>query len=928
MLRFITQKLIHKKWMVISLLIGNILLIAIACSNPMYKNAALKKMINDEFEQYVVNNNEFSNTVSYSVTLNKDLQSYQKLDDFNDNLSSYLGVPLTSSVRQVNVIQSKYNSTWRLMGEKSASIMNLTNLAEHSIIHSGNMYSNQLTEGGFIEAIITEATMLNLDLVIGEEIEYVSLKDKQGNPIKIRIVGVFANRDYKDEYWVRFPNAYKDCFFIDENIFEEYFLDMEQNKYKIQATWTSFVDYSVLTPDNAKGVSERIMEAQKDVRKAYGFMKAPPLVTIIDNFYHNQNKVVTTLYILQVPVLVLLCAFIFMISSQMLDLEENEIALLKSRGAGRLQIVALYFIQNTILIAISFAIAIPLGSYLCRVLGSANAFLEFVNRRTLDIQMTSEVFVYGLIAALISLAVTLIPVLKRSKVSIVHAKQKRSRRRSPLWQRLGLDIVCLVVSLYGYYAFSKDASQLGLEIMAEKDLDPLLFLSSSLFILGAGLFALRIQPLIVKLVFLIGKRFWKPASYASFLQIIRTGTKQFFIMAFLILTVALGIFNSTVARTILANAEDNASYMNGNADIIIEEIWRDNSASIRAGVASEYACYEPEYARYLTLNHAKSVTRVRFDKVIPKNSIPQTTIMSIHPKEFGETVYINDGLLDEHMNYYLNLLASNPEGVILCSAFEAYGYAVGGRISLTSAGQHANGNEGRFEILAFVDYWPGFAQLEYDEKFGKMTNNLFGILNYEAANKAYALRPYQIWMDYKTDDTSEVYDFIENEKIILKGFADRATNNATIRSNTIFQSTNGILTLSFIVILVLCCAGFLIYWILSIRSRELLFGVFRAMGMAKNEILRMLLNEQLFSSVLAIVLGIRIGAIASVLYVPLIQTAYAAEQQVLPLRLILQSSDILRLLVIIGIVFIICLMILTRIVFKLKIAQALKLGED
>ena len=40
MIHFIKQKLLHKKWMVVSLLIGNILLIAIACSNP--ENIVLK----------------------------------------------------------------------------------------------------------------------------------------------------------------------------------------------------------------------------------------------------------------------------------------------------------------------------------------------------------------------------------------------------------------------------------------------------------------------------------------------------------------------------------------------------------------------------------------------------------------------------------------------------------------------------------------------------------------------------------------------------------------------------------------------------------------------------------------------------------------------------------------------------------------------
>lgn len=49
MIHFIKQKLLHKKWMVVSLLIGNILLIAIACSNPMYQGAALQKTLSSNW---------------------------------------------------------------------------------------------------------------------------------------------------------------------------------------------------------------------------------------------------------------------------------------------------------------------------------------------------------------------------------------------------------------------------------------------------------------------------------------------------------------------------------------------------------------------------------------------------------------------------------------------------------------------------------------------------------------------------------------------------------------------------------------------------------------------------------------------------------------------------------------------------------------
>ena len=48
MLRFVIRKMLNKKWMVLSLLVGNILLISIAASNPMYTDAVLKRTLDTD----------------------------------------------------------------------------------------------------------------------------------------------------------------------------------------------------------------------------------------------------------------------------------------------------------------------------------------------------------------------------------------------------------------------------------------------------------------------------------------------------------------------------------------------------------------------------------------------------------------------------------------------------------------------------------------------------------------------------------------------------------------------------------------------------------------------------------------------------------------------------------------------------------------
>ena len=107
-----------------------------------------------------------------------------------------------------------------------------------------------------------------------------------------------------------------------------------------------------------------------------------------------------------------------------------------------------------------------------------------------------------------------------------------------------------------------------------------------------------------------------------------------------------------------------------------------------------------------------------------------------------------------------------------------------------------------------------------------------------------------------------------------------------------------------------------------------MFGVLRASGMHKGEMFHMLINEQIFSGVFSIFVGIAIGKVTSKLFVPMLQTAYAATNQVLPMCLITETGDMLRLYGVIVSVMMMCLMVLIIIVFKLNIAKALKLGEE
>ena len=148
------------------------------------------------------------------------------------------------------------------------------------------------------------------------------------------------------------------------------------------------------------------------------------------------------------------------------------------------------------------------------------------------------------------------------------------------------------------------------------------------------------------------------------------------------------------------------------------------------------------------------------------------------------------------------------------------------------------------------------------------------------------------------------------------------------RNSAVVQVTNGMFTAGFLVTLFICSAGYLIYWIMEIKRRELLYGIYRAMGMRMVELRKMLWNEQFFCSILPFFCGTGIGACSICLFARIFMVIYLPEKHNIGIWIRLDSIDLIRLgtaLLAVVILGCVCLLFQLR---KMKIAQALRLGDD
>ena len=945
MIRFTFQKLIHKKWLNLCTFLGMILLIGIAVGNTLYEGAALNRVLQTQFDTYIGEQNTYPARVSAVYPL--EFEEGQVLITEAETAVTQMKEAILEKV-DCNVNEEVFSMAseslhcipqYKPDNSKQEYFFIPTYLQDmeyHTEILKGSMYAEETDAGGIYECIINERIVASYNLSVGELLTFDAVKTEDGKPVIMRVVGIFKESDSHDAFWVKAPNDYEKNIFISKTAMNDL---MDRRKFEkkgsVEIYYDLLFDYENLSYKKASEVKSGVV-ALVNGEFPYGRAKvASDLAGVLEQFEQAAAKVRATMQTLQVPLYVLLLAFLYMVSSQVFDMEQNEIAMLKSRGVSRGQILLIYLLQSFVLAFVGAIPGLGLGIVLTKVLGSANAFMEFVNRSSMQIIWDERLVITLVVMIAVAVLFMTLPALKYTALSVVEIKGKKLEDGKAAWQKYFVDVIIMGIAIYIRYSLSKQQDSITQQILKGESVDPILFLSSVLFILGCGLFFLRILKGFTKLIYKLGQKHWKPASYVSFLQLIRTSKKLNFISVFLILTIAMGIFYADTARTMNTSMEERVRYDNG-ADIVVRELWKNNLPTVkRYGGIVSYE--EPDYMRYAELSsEVESMTRVIKDtnmKILFEGRvIGENQLMAIHTKEFGETAWMKDDVLDKHWYYYLNDLGQNPNGVLVSSNFrDRYGAVVGDRIQYSLMDELENTRALQTAVIVgFVDMWPGYSPYKTVENADgsiSYSDNYLIVANYAQVVNVFGATPYEIW--FKTDEGSSLLtDFAEEKGIEL--LEVKSTSDDMIRNKTdaVVQLTNGLLTISFIIVMILCTVGFLIHWTLSIKKRELMFGIYRAMGMGMKEVIWMLLHEQVFASVLSLAAGAGVGFIAAYLYIPLVMIAYLPGKHVLAVSVITAAKDMAQIGIVVAVMLTVCFVVLAKVVKNMKIAQALKLGED
>ncbi|MCL2226360.1 MAG: ABC transporter permease [Oscillospiraceae bacterium] len=950
MIGFLWRKIWKTKWLVLCLIFGNIILIGMVTVVPIFTAATMQRV----FQEDLRNVQEFQNRfpaimqLNFSFNVAEEAERLSKYRATRDRLwpeeLRAMGVPGYLGIRTYVL------NTWAMRpvvareipnNNRSLSLVAPEGFEQHIHLLHGRMPSHELAYGRVFEALASEEVMRRHNLLLGETMTTMSVGDPDDLYL-VRIVGIFDFKAESEAFWSAVPITFVNMILVSDDLVSAYVVENYREYFRLSVAWTQVLDATAMRADRISHYFERIhagREAFNNIDAIWHY--SVNFYDTIEEFADRTGQLELTIWVLQIPIYVMLALFMYMVTRKILLLDSNDISVLKSRGASRRQILGIYAMQGLFVAAVSFPLGVGLGVILCHIIGSSSGFLDLVNRDALHVEVTSTAIAYGAIGMAISYIYLLFPVIKLSRVAIVDHKRKKARRSDkPLWQRYFLDVITFAVSLYVLYTFNMQRDLMMATLPDARSFDPMLFVSSSLFIIGSALILLRLYPYFIRLIFMIGRKKFGPAVYASMVKVGRSIEGEQFIMLFLVFTVAVGIFSAQAARTLNLDNAHRIRYL-GGADLMIREAWADNLLPpevVGTGLIAQVDTLvytEPDFNRFTHFEEVDAITRVLNRRATLRRgvtTVENVTLLGIETQSFGEAAWFRDDLLMVHINYFLNSLAMRPNGVLLSGNFHRdLGYSVGDEVTLVVPQRHGTPLTGRFVVVGFVDFWPSFNPVRMTRlATGEVTqeNQFLAVANLGHLNTNWGVNPYQIWMRTNGASHQFIHDFIGERGIQVAQFYDTSRSLVEILSEPIVQSTNGVLTISFIMTMLLCFTGFLIYWILSIKGRLLQFGVFRAMGMGMRGIMGMLVSEQVLITISALIIGGVIGELASRLFVPLVQLSYTAADQVIPLMVVMEPADYVTIYGILGFMLVLCVAVLARYTTRVNISQVLKLGED
>lgn len=788
--------------------------------------------------------------------------------------------------------------------EGEAFLAFLDGLDQHVDVLEGRLPA----PGQVAEAAISTEMLDELGLTMGEQVAIVVPQSSGNARTDVRIVGRWAPRDQSEPYWFNQPSYYRNALIVTESVLDEFV-----NRFPRAAreyAWFYTFDPMALRASDAERVTTGLAELRAAGDQALrGLRLDVSPEDLLAGYRQRIFFLEVLLFVLSAPMLTIALLFITSTASTLVDRQQGEIAVLKSRGATSRQIVAMYGVEWGLLGLLATPLGLILAVLLTLAIGQTDAFLSFGGQMPLPVQVTPQAIVYAIVAALLGASAALLPAIGAAQHSIVTHLREAARSLGPGFvQRYYLDLLPLPAAAYAYYLLLQRRSVLPVGKAGDAFSDPLLLLAPAMAIIACALLYARLFPLVAAILHRLAAPFPGAVFLIAARQMARQPRGYAGLVLLLTLTMALGGFSAIIAATLDHNYDDAAAYRAG--------------ADLRLGETGAYD-QESDTWTFLPVGEHLDVPGVQAAARVLRTTgsarlgaqSETLTVLAVDAAQFAQVAHWRPDYADSPLSTLMTNLGHDYRGVLVDRRLlQAHALQPGDQIALSFQQGSVD-----FAVTGVVDLFPTL--FPDDGRF--VVVNLDYLFDYLGA------QPHDVWLRLAPNvDAANVVAQLKERGIPIVRQEELRPALAEQKRDPTRLGALGVLSISFVIASLLTLLSLLLHSYVGFRRRLQQLGVLRAIGLSARQLSALFLAEQALLLALGVGGGAALGWAVGVVYAPFLQIRVTQHAGVPPFAVVVDWPSLAVQYLILIVFLALALPVNLWLLRRVAVHEAIKFGEE
>ena len=940
------KRLLAQRWLALATVTGLVAAISLVISIPLYADAVYYRIL--ERQLAAENSSDFVKRPPF-VFMFRYIGAFHGAVDIEEmsQVDTYLSGPAADDLGMPNSRIVRYVKTdnLRLFPQEDVAYADVTDplewvnigfisdLEAHITLVEGRFPAVSTDETAPVEVMFSDRMGEELGLQVGETyVVFQSTRNETGRSslqIPILITGFWQAADPSSDYWFYNETALVDVLVVPEETYMQRVApNMVDETYL--ALWYLVMDGSDITTSDVGGLLRRISQVEQ---RAAGLLNNTQLsvspVKGLQDYQRSSALLTTLLYAFSVPILGLLIAFIGLVVGLAVSRQRNEVAVLRSRGASVGQITGISALESLMLGALAMVVAVPVSYFIALAIGATRSFLNFTG--SLDLRMTfnETAFNAGLLALGVTLLAQVLPTVGASRFTIVTYKQEQARTlRPPWWQRMWVDVLLLIPAVYGLYLLRQQGSIAVGGLVSSGDSifeNPLLFLVPALGIFALALVTLRFLPSFMSALAWITARTNSVGLLMASRYLARNRGLYTAPLLLLVLTLSLVAFTTSLAQTLDDHLRDRTYYQIGGDARLIElgsapPDPANSPGQESSGEAAQISWTFVPVSEHLNVPEIEAVTRFAdFEGDIQlQGSWRDVTFLGIDRLDFPKVAFWRRDFASAPLGSLMNSMALSNDAVLLPrTLMRENAIAVGDTIQVQVAryGLHSTFT---MQVVGDFNLFPTW----YPENGPLLVGNLDYI--FEQLGGEF---PYDVLVKTEATDFQQMARDLRAYDIQVVDWRSSREAIEVAQQQPERQGLFGVLSVGFLAAAILTVLGFLLYTLFSFRRRFIELGTLRAIGLSTFQMAALLAWELAFLVMVGIGIGTFLGVWMSDLFIPFLQVGTRAVDLTPPFIVGIVWPAIFRIYALFALLFVAALAVLISLLMRMKIFQAIKLGE-